>query len=263
LLIIDDGSADSSRTIAKSFDDPRIKIIGDDDHLGLVERLNRALDDASTPFVARMDADDIAAPTRLERQLAFMQAHPEVGICGTWYRTFNFQGVSVARLPTKHFHIAARTLFDSPLAHPTVMFNMKHLNQHGLRYAKDAVHAEDYDFWERAHPLVPMANIPEYLLYYRMHPSQVSISHAAAQRAASDKIRMRALKRFGIPATPDELALHCAYSAWDNLELDGRRLRVIEWLRHIRRVKHSWRAEDRAVRKECRRRESDLRARRR
>ena len=259
LTIIDDGSRDSSMSIAKSFKDSRVKVVEDGKHLGLVERLNRALDDAATQFVARMDADDMSAPNRLERQLAFMAAHPEVGICGSWYVSFNFEGLSQARLPIKHHHIAARTLFDCPFGHSTIMFNMRHLNKYSLRYSSDAEHAEDYDLWERAHPLVRMANVPEFLQYYRVHPSQVSDRESAAQRLASDKIRMRALQRFGIPASPDDFALHCAYSAWENLDLDGRRPRVMEWLRNIRRVRGSWRASDRAIRRECRRREAELR----
>ena len=74
------------------------------------------------------------------------------------------------------------TVFDSPFGHSTIMFNMKHLNKHSLRYSSDAEHAEDYDLWERAHQLVGMANVPEFLQYYRVHPSQVSDRKSAAQR---------------------------------------------------------------------------------
>lgn len=259
LIVIDDGSSDGSMNVARSFKDSRVRLIEDNRHLGLAERLNRALDESPTQFVARMDADDVSAPNRLERQLAFMAAHPEVGICGSWYTVFNFEALSESRLPTEHFHIAARTLFDSPFGHSTIMFNMEHLNKQGLRYSGEAEYAEDYDLWERAHPLIRMANIPEFLLYYRLHPSQISNSKGVDQRSASDKIRMRALERFGIPASPDQLALHCAYSAWENLDMDGRRPRVMKWLRHIRRVRGSWRASDRAIRRECRRREAELR----
>jgi glycosyltransferase involved in cell wall biosynthesis len=259
LIIIDDGSSDTGMNIARSFKDPRVKIIEDNVHLGLAERLNQALDTASTQFVVRMDADDLSSPNRLERQLAFMTAHPDVGICGSWYMVFKFEGLAECRLPTHHAHIAARTLFDSPFGHSTIMFNMKHLNKHNLRYSKEAEHAEDYDLWERAHPLIRMANIPEFLLYYRQHPEQISISKASDQRLVSDQIRGRALQRFGISATPDQIALHCAYSAWESLDIEDRRQRVLTWLRYIRRVRWSWRASDRALRFECRRREAELR----
>jgi glycosyltransferase involved in cell wall biosynthesis len=259
LIIIDDGSSDTGMNIARSFKDPRMRIIEDNAQLGLVERLNQALDSAPTQFVARMDADDISAPNRLERQLAFMTAHPEVGICGSWYMLFKFEGLEEARLPTGHFRIAARTLFDSPFGHSTVMFNMKHLDQHGLRYSKEAEHAEDYELWERAHPLVRMANIPEFLLYYRQHPEQVSLAKASEQRRVSDQVRGRALERFGISATPEQIALHCAYSAWESLDIEDRRERALSWLRRIRSLKGSWRASDRAIRRECRRREVELR----
>ena len=122
-------------------------------HLGLVDRLNQALDERRRSSWPAWTQTISQAPNRLERQLAFMTAHPEVGICGSWYMPFNFDGAYLARLPTEHSHIAARTLFDSPFGHPTIMFNMKHLNKHGLRYSKQAEQAQDYDLWERAHPL--------------------------------------------------------------------------------------------------------------
>lgn len=263
LLIIDDGSTDGSISIARSFADPRIRVVEDGMNRGLAARLNQGLDEAATQFVARMDADDLSLPNRLERQLALMQAYPEVGICGSWYGTFTpetYHGHAI--LPTDHFHMAARTVFDSPIGHPTVVFNMNHMDKHGLRYSQDVQHAEDYDLWERAHPLIRMRNVPEVLLHYRLHSTQVSSCQGTKQREASDGVRKRALERFNIRVTPEELALHCAYAAWDNLSVDERG-RVLEWLREIRRRKWSWLASDRAMRRECRLREADLREGRR
>ncbi|WP_293287023.1 glycosyltransferase family A protein [Oricola sp.] len=132
-LVVDDGSSDASLSIAEELADERVKIVQDGRHLGLGARLNWGLDHAETRFVARMDADDMAAPHRLSRQLAFMEDHPEVGICGSWYRIMQAGSPPTnVTLPLDHAPLRAKTLFDSPFAHPTVMFNMQHLDAAGL-----------------------------------------------------------------------------------------------------------------------------------
>lgn len=82
LRIIDDGSKDSSVKIVQSYSDPRIRIVKNPQNLGLVQTLNRGITLIKSEYLARMDADDIALPDRLEKQLLFMQARPEVGLLG-------------------------------------------------------------------------------------------------------------------------------------------------------------------------------------
>ncbi|MCX7304196.1 MAG: glycosyltransferase [Hyphomicrobiales bacterium] len=212
-LVIDDGSDDASLKTVERFDDKRIQIIHDGSRSGLAARLNWGLDKAGTKFVARMDADDIAAPTRLARQLAFMEANPHVGICGSWYISLQEgRPPKAMSLPLDHARLRAMSLFASPFAHPTVMFNLQHLDAAGLRYSEAVTHAEDYDMWERAATKVVLANIPEYLLFYRRHATQVSTLHDRQQREASDLVRMRAVQRLGMDPTPSEIALHCDHA---------------------------------------------------
>ena len=82
LLLVDDGSRDASLAIARSFADPRIEVIADGRNLGLATRLNQLVDRTTTPLFARMDADDIAWPRRLEAQLALLDAQPAVDLAG-------------------------------------------------------------------------------------------------------------------------------------------------------------------------------------
>jgi len=236
-LIIDDGSTDDSAEIAASLADRRTTIICDGRHLGVAARLNWALDNAQSRFVARMDADDIAAPHRLARQLAFMEAHPEVGICGSWYKAFETQKPpNEMRLPLHDEQLRAITLFSSPFAHPTVIFRLERLDAANLRYAQATFPAEDYDLWERARSKVAFANIPEFLHYHRLHPNQVSQLRYDQQRAAADGVRKRALLRLGVNLTDEEIALHCDYATdykMDEIE----RLRAAQsWLRKLNRV---------------------------
>jgi hypothetical protein len=249
-LIIDDGSEDDSLAIAGRLADRRTEIVADGQRLGLTARLNWGLDHARTRFVARMDADDIAAPSRLARQLAFMEATPQVGICGSWYvRAKAGVPPSPVRLPLDHESLRAATLFVSPFAHPTVMFDLQHLDAAGLRYSEAATHAEDYELWERACTKTRLANVPAFLLRYRIHGEQVSTLQGARQRAVSDGVRRRALARLGIDPTPEEALLHCDYAVGHGMTGLKRMKAARAWLDTLERTAR--RRGDRAVAAEC------------
>lgn len=253
LLVIDDGSTDDSLRIARSFRDPRVRVVTESRNAGVVARLNQGLEDARSPFVARMDADDFALATRLERQLAFMRRHPRIGICGTWYRTLrDGRPDAVHRLPAGHARLAAFSLFEPPLAHPTAMFRMSHLNRAGLRYRPDMPHVEGHELWERALPLTRLANLPEVLLWCREHPGQVSARQASLQRLSATRLAARALTRRGIPFTAREFQVHAAACA---PEAAGRTVGLEEaadWLRKLGRHGGLLSAEGHALWRECR-----------
>ncbi|HFH8171719.1 TPA: glycosyltransferase family 2 protein, partial [Streptococcus agalactiae] len=83
LLIINDGSTDSSMEILNSYSDSRIRIVTNEVNLRLIKTLNKGIDLATGEYIARMDCDDIADPKRLEIQLQYMEKHPDVAVCGT------------------------------------------------------------------------------------------------------------------------------------------------------------------------------------
>lgn len=259
-LIIDDGSDDESLEIAGRLADPRVEIVQDGQRRGLAARLNWGLDHAGTRYVARMDADDIAAPQRLSRQLAFMEANPQVGICGSWYVQMEAGSPPARmRLPLDHRRLRALTLFGSPFAHSTVMFDLQHLDAAGLRYSETATHAEDYDLWERACTRTVFANIPEYLLCYRHHPGQVSALYGEQQSKVADGVRMRALRRLGIDPTPSELALHCDYASGRDMERPDRLKAAGAWLRTLEAAARQ--RGEAAIAAECARRAAHLKKR--
>jgi len=171
-IIIDDGSTDLSLSIIKSLaaTDPRIQFFSRENR-GLAKTLNQGIDIASGRYIARMDQDDIAHPERLQKQFAFMENNPHVGVCGTWAQTFGTKS-RLLKMPVTNNEIKARLFFESPFVHPAVMIRKDVLHHFKLYYR--VVVAEDYDLWSRASKFCEYHNLPEVLLDYRIHPTQIT-----------------------------------------------------------------------------------------
>lgn len=210
LLVVNDGSTDETASVLRDCGDPRLRVLDNGANLGLVASLNKGLDAASGEFIARMDADDVALPGRLQRQRAFLQGAPGVGLCGTWFRTFGGARSIVVRPPTGPADISAKLFYESPLAHPTVMFRRGLFAANGLRYAHDYPHAEDYELWTRAAEVMDLANLPEVLLRYRQHEEQVSSAKAGKQDETVRKILVRQLRKLCPQASDAECDAHVA-----------------------------------------------------
>ena len=182
LIIVDDGSADDSLRVidAHSRNDPRIVVIRQE-RLGLVPSLNRGLAVSRAQLVARLDADDIAKPQRLERQSQYLDNHPEIGLVGTWADKINEQGLVKGALtpPTRSEELAALLTRTNPFVHSSVMMRKTVLQTVGF-YRAAFEGAEDYDLWMRISEVTGIANLRECLLQYRIHPE--SVSHTAAAR---------------------------------------------------------------------------------
>lgn len=210
LLVLDDGSTDDSAALAAAFGDARIRVVHNESNLRLVATLNRGLELAHGRYVARMDADDICLPQRLARQVSFLERHPEVGVCGTQVRTMGAEDGAVFPVVYDHERIVCCQLFESALAHPTVMMRREALLEAGLRYSADFPHAEDYELWVRCARHMRLANIPEVLLHYRRHEAQVGSRHARVQAETCRKIHLGQLRALGLNPTREELAIHDA-----------------------------------------------------
>ena len=182
LIIIDDGSTDQTPHIidAQFRSDPRIIAIHQD-RLGLVAALNRGLAASRGQFIARLDADDIAQPQRLARQLEYLERHPEIGLLGTWAHKINEQGLVVGTLtpPPGTKALLALLARTNPFLHSSIMMRKTVLERVGF-YRTAFAGAEDYDLWIRMSEISDIANMPEYLIQYRIHSD--SISHTARVR---------------------------------------------------------------------------------
>lgn len=184
-LIINDGSTDSSPEILREFQarDPRIKLINNTNQ-GLIKTLNQGLSIAQGEFIARMDADDIAMPHRLQRQVEIMQADPELAVLGSNIEIIDARGqkIRIGKYPRSHKAMQKFITVGSPFAHPAVMLRRSLVTTVG-GYREKYTHAEDYDLWLRLYEQgYRLDNLPEVLLRYRQHDSSISRKHAEQQR---------------------------------------------------------------------------------
>lgn len=200
LLVIDDASTDKSLAIAESFNDTRIRIHRKSVNTGYTESLNSCLTKAKGKYVARMDADDISYPERLERQVAFMEANSAVAVCGTWFVLSD--SMIPIQHPLGHEAIKVSLLEFTPIGHPTAMIRTSFLRDHGLKYNPEFEPAEDADLWQRISECGKLANIDDVLLMYRVHESQVSNSHEKRQRIAAEEVSKRHLSKVAKDISP-------------------------------------------------------------
>ena len=209
LIIIDDASTDNTATIASQYVDPRIRIIQNPHNLRLVDTLNKGIALAQGPYIARMDQDDISLPKRLEQQVAFMDSHPEVGICGSWIEVFGFRNY-IERYPSNSNEIKAKLFVQNQLAHPSVMLRKEHLDAYGLRYDPAFQYVEDYDLWQRASRHFGLCNLPQVLLRYRTSVSSICRTHSAEQQSAIVRMDCRNLAELGLQPTDDQVLVMTA-----------------------------------------------------
>jgi len=234
LLIINDGSTDSSPQIIGSFHDERIHFVNNQSNLKLIATLNRGIDLAKGKYIARMDADDVSLPQRLRKQVDFMEAHPDVGVCGSWFESFGGQR-KVVEYPEKDEDIRIMMLYQTPFCHPSVIFRKEVFNKHGIRFLPEFIHAEDYEVWVQLADRTRFANIPEALLRYRLHSGSVSSSHQSVQEKNTLKIIRMAFEKAGMKVNDAEIKLfrEIAYShfkAEKDLILEAERIlsRLVE-----------------------------------
>jgi hypothetical protein len=208
LIIIDDGSTDDTARIARGIRDPRVRYQRTG-HRGVAAALNVALDLARGRYVARMDADDISHPQRLERQVAFLEANPHIGVVGTNIRVVDATGAVIGRsdCPTDDLRIRWTAVFHAPFAHPTVMVRRTVLEAHRLRYDETFLAAQDMELWPRVLAVTGASNLPGHLYDYRLHPHQNSRLRQQQRRAAHDQVVARTVRQLApdLGLTLDEL----------------------------------------------------------
>ena len=178
VMLVNNGSSDATSAIAHSYRYRiPLTILNLEKNLGVAGALNLGLAQISSPLIARLDADDLALPTRLEKQVAFLDAHPQIDICGSALEVFFDDGSKPSMAVQKPLDDAAikTTLIQSTaMSHPATLIRKSFFDDVGV-YDPRLDFAEDYDLWCRGALLGKRyANLPEVLTKYRIHANQVS-----------------------------------------------------------------------------------------
>ncbi len=187
-IIVDDGSSDSTVPIVGGYAarDRRMVLVYNEANIGLTRSLNRGLELAQGEYVARMDADDISLPGRLNAQVSFLDDHPEVAVLGTAAYLIDPSGVQgqLIRFPESHDHLRWLMCFDNPIIHPSVMFRRELVIRLG-GYDESVSTAQDFNLWYRIGRLAKLSNLQNVYLYLRKHIESVSSTQYLLQQHTS------------------------------------------------------------------------------
>lgn len=176
LIIIDDGSTDDTWAVLERLaaQDPRIRLERNSANRGISYSRNRGTELAYGEYIAVMDHDDISMPDRLEKQVAYLDAHPEVGVVGGALRFLYGETLGPVRtFPVTPGLIAWTMCFDIPAWHPTCMLRRCTLVAVG-GYSLEYVVSNDHDLWFRISRQTRLANLPDIMLHYRRHNGNFS-----------------------------------------------------------------------------------------
>lgn len=214
IILINDCSTDNTKDkleyLAKL--DSRIKLYHNETNLKLIKTLNKGIDLCCGKYIARMDADDISLPTRLEKQVDFLERNTDYDIVSTMFFTFR-KGSSKKNLyinPAKYEDLQAFLLFKSGICHPAVMIRKTLFSEKKLSFEEQYLHVEDYALWSKAIYCTKLANIEEPLLLYRVHPEQISSLNELLQVENKKEVFKIHCEKLGLPADPYSLDIYAS-----------------------------------------------------
>ncbi|OQR54028.1 glycosyltransferase [Bacillus sp. CDB3] len=217
-IIIDDCSTNNSKSVLKSFNDNRIKVISNEKNLGLAASLNKALQISKGEFIARMDSDDISCETRLEKQYKYLKSNPSVGLVASFAKKIgNDKGYiySIVEEPGK---MNVPMFFGNVICHPSVMFRREAIISNHLKYNEEFKTGQDYELWSRLLKKEKVAIIPEVLLSYRIHNNQISNEKKMDQIQNTMKVYSYMLEGLGLEVNQESLKKHHAFCTSSELD---------------------------------------------
>jgi glycosyltransferase involved in cell wall biosynthesis len=202
LLIINDASSDGSSGIIERMarQDSRIRVLHNPENLRLIGTLNRALDNVSGEYIARMDSDDISEPGRLMAQYDYFKANPNCVLTACEFIQFGQNGALPRLFPLVQSDsgIRAMMLLYSAFLGPSVMMRRRVILKHNLRYDPAMIHAEDFAFYRALGEYGSMANLPASLYRYRLHGESVSVQNLELQEETATRIAYEAISQAGL-----------------------------------------------------------------
>ena len=230
-IIVNDGSTDLSVETIHSFNDKRIVLIENLKNLGNYPSRNIGMQIARGKYICVMDADDISLPQRLGRQFAFMETNPDMGICGSFIQT----------IPSGHFPkfitddelLKVAFLSNNHCSHPSLIIRKALLIEHQISYNENYCYAADFDLCVKGFRYFKVHNLPEVLLLYRRHTSQISVAKFMEQQKFADAIRIQQLvENLGFEMQEIPNNLHLKFIKREPIEFRCK-LELINWIKTI------------------------------
>lgn len=232
LWVVNDGSTDGTVDIVDSFNDPRVKRIDNPHNMGIVASLNRAFAMVESPFIGRMDDDDLWHANKLELQMALLESRPDVGVCGTSIHKFGYVD-AVHIFPEESDALKVGLLFYCMMSHPSVVFRRSMLVETGLSYRQESFPAEDYQMWIDVLKHSNIYNLRQPLVEYRQHESQICREHKEEQVVLERRLREEQLRLIYPNPSEEELAFHLDRFVALHPESDDEVKQFLQWVKKL------------------------------
>ncbi len=237
LLICNDASTDTTAEIIERLmgEDSRIKTIRNKVNSGIAISRNNLLDRIAGKYFITQDCDDNMLPGKVAKQVAYMEAHPECGMCGTWARKVDERTVPFGKImhPIDDVDIRISMLFQNSMVQPSVMVRSEFIEKY--RYNGELLVCEDYDYWVRLSEITQMHNIPEFLVQYRIHGTNISKSKEQLLIDNGRAIKLRQLIKIDKEAEK-YLSIHDDIGSLrypENISWSEWRNECMDWLKHL------------------------------
>lgn len=235
LIVVDDGSTDATSEIVQRYADARVKFYINSVNKGLIYTRNFAIANSNGDYITFLDSDDIAFPTRLEKQVFFLEVEPSAAGVGAFVQSIDSNGAIRGkpwRYPTQAKEIKALLLFKICINTSSFMIRSNLLKNN--LFDLDIPYAEDYALYIQLSKNNNLVNLPEVLTFYRVHSTNTSKEKKTELSRCLDMITLAELRSLNINASPDELIIH-RYLEWFNLPPSVELLQnCCDWLNKIK-----------------------------
>ncbi len=244
-IIIDDGSTNDAKEYLDGLTDPRIRIIRNETNIGITKSLNIGIRAAQGKYIARMDSDDVSFPERFEKQYAFMEAHPDVIVCGTNIALFGGTVGARGQMVDDMDYYRAQLLFYNPgPKHPTAFLNHELLDRYHITYNEKLKYAQDTGLWVDVSRFGRVVILADILLKHRKHPAQISQMHRDEQFSSCHTILKPLLTELLDTVTDEEIDLHLLHCSGYYCPDAVMTPEVARWFRRIIRANRKKRLYD-------------------
>ena len=216
LLVINDGSTDSSRNIILSIDDIRIRYFENEGNKGIVKTRNLGIENSNGKYIAILDSDDIAMPEKLMKQVDFLERNQDFGLCASYFNIIDKNDVIQGKVkrPKNDHDAIAHLIVENCICHSSVIFPASILRQH--EYSEEFIYNEDYELIYRISKISKIKIITECLTSYRVHSNNTSVKKRDERFNILLKLNRLILQDIGINFTEQELLLHSNFILYNH-----------------------------------------------